>query len=216
LVRHSAVVVGQLRTTELIRQIGWPAYFARYALTTFQSFWGQFGWMAAPLPARAYAALMLVMWLGSAGLLAALGGLRHADEPTRRGVYVLVLWSGFTAASYLWYNTQFVQFQGRYLFPALTPLMVGLTYGLSTLPLRRGWAIGAVSGAVVALVAVGLVRGDLPGMALALCVIAAIALLALSYLPERWRWLAPYGVALGLAALSAWSLWNIVIPALAP
>ncbi|MEN6478579.1 MAG: hypothetical protein ABFD20_02950, partial [Anaerolineales bacterium] len=57
-----------------------------------------------------------------------------------------------TLASFLWYNLQFVQFQGRYLFPALAPLSIGLAYGLIA-ALQRPWpalvADGAEGGALL-------------------------------------------------------------------
>ena len=51
---HNRVVVGQLRTAELLAEIGQRAYLNRFVTTTFHSFWGQFGWMAVPMPARIY------------------------------------------------------------------------------------------------------------------------------------------------------------------
>ena len=50
---HEAAVVGQLRTSELIEQVGPGGYLRQLAATTYHSFFGQFGWMAAPLPASA-------------------------------------------------------------------------------------------------------------------------------------------------------------------
>ncbi|MEN6478221.1 MAG: glycosyltransferase family 39 protein [Anaerolineales bacterium] len=222
LARHSAVVVGQLRTATLLAESGLGAYLGQLLRTTFQSYWGQFGWMAAPLPERAYLALGLLVLIGAVGLLTAalwrpgwLRRKRRLSAQARRGVALLVCWALLTLASFLWYNLQFVQFQGRYLFPALAPLSIGLAYGLIA-AVQRPWpalvAVGAVGGA---LLTVGLLRGDLPLFSLALCVAAACGLLAARRLPARWRWLAPYGAGLGLSALAAYSLWTI-IPTLTP
>jgi hypothetical protein len=46
-----------------------------------------------------------------------------------------------TLVAYLWYNTKFVQHQGRYLFPALVPLGLGLVLGWQTVACWGGvWA----------------------------------------------------------------------------
>ncbi|PWH13121.1 MAG: hypothetical protein DDG58_14630, partial [Ardenticatenia bacterium] len=66
---HDAVVIGQLRTADYLSQVGWPAYLQHFFTTTFQSFWGQFGWMAVPMDARTYTLL------GVLSALAAMGGV---------------------------------------------------------------------------------------------------------------------------------------------
>lgn len=55
---HDAVVVGQPRTSEWIAQYGLGGTVGRFLRTTFVSFWGQFGWMAAPLPGWMYGPLL--------------------------------------------------------------------------------------------------------------------------------------------------------------
>lgn len=52
---------------------------------------------------------------------------------------VLVVNVALTLAMYLYYNGTFVQFQGRYLFTALIPLMLGLAYGLLGLGRAVRW-----------------------------------------------------------------------------
>lgn len=215
LARHDAIVVGQLRTAALLGEIGWPAYLLRYAHTTFQSFWGQFGWMAAPLPPRAYVALALLVLLGAAGLFAALSGRRRMAAATSRSIFTLAAWALLTTASFLWYNLSFVQFQGRYLFPALPPLMIGLAYGLATLTRRRNWVWGVLGLAVASLLGYGAWRSNVPFFALSLVVAARVGMLALSRLPARLRWLAPALGALGLNGLALYSLITI-LPQLAP
>ena len=171
--------------------------------------------MAAPLPERAYVALGLVALLGAGSLLAALSRRRRTDAPARRGVFILTLWAALTAASFLWYNLSFVQFQGRYLFPALPPLMTGLAYGLTTLVRRRNLVWGLIGLTVAGLLALGAWRGDMPYFALSLCVAARVGLVALGRLPARLHWLAPALAALGLNALAVYSLITI-LPQLAP
>src|SRR5690606_12127196 len=66
---HDAVVVGQPRTTEWIAQYGLGGTVGRFLRTTFNSFWGQFGWMAAPLPQWMYGPLLAVSLAAFAGLI---------------------------------------------------------------------------------------------------------------------------------------------------
>ena len=52
--RHSAVVVGQLRTQEWLAHVGLLPAAREMLVTTFHSFWGQFGWMGVPIDDRLY------------------------------------------------------------------------------------------------------------------------------------------------------------------
>ena len=65
--RHAAVVQGQLTTSGYIEQFGRLALLKALPQTTFQSFWGQFGWMAVPMHPRIYQALALVCTLAVLG-----------------------------------------------------------------------------------------------------------------------------------------------------
>lgn len=186
---HDAVVVGQPRTVEWIAQYGLAGTLGRFLRTTFNSFWGQFGWMAAPLPGWMYA-------LPAAVTLGAVVGLalaafrpdtrtmtrdttqlltRHLVGRQQPSLVTLVLGLTFllTLALHVFYNLTFVQHQGRYLFPALIPIAVGFTagcgYWLRSLERRR------------------------PGMA----------------------WLLPIGFAAMLGGIALYALWRIV-PGLAP
>ena len=132
---HNRVVVGQLRTAELLAEIGQRAYLNRFVTTTFHSFWGQFGWMAVPMPARIYWLAGLFSAFAAAGLVVLFVVRRPALTPTRRAtLWVLAVVLLATAANYLIYNRTFVQLQGRYLFTALLPLGVLASAGL------WGWA----------------------------------------------------------------------------
>ncbi|MBN1889127.1 MAG: glycosyltransferase family 39 protein [Thermoflexales bacterium] len=141
LVRHNAVVVGQPTTTWWIEQYGWASLAQRLFTFTFQSFWGQFGWMTVPLSPRYYLAL-------GALSVAALAGCLWAAWPRRRELLadarfqLLGAWVGLTLLMYLYYNLGFVQHQGRYLFPALIPLGLAFSVGWQqwTRILPRGWA----------------------------------------------------------------------------
>ena len=189
---HDAVVVGQPRTTEWIAQYGLGGTVGRFLRTTFNSFWGQFGWMAAPLPGWMYAPLAVVTVAAVVGLLlsARRPNTKYEIRNTEEGAsfvsrisnlvscispHVLVLGLTFllTLALHVFYNLMFVQHQGRYLFPALIPIAVGFTAGLGywLRPLERRW----------------------PWVA----------------------WLLPLGFALLLGGISLFALWRIV-PGLAP
>jgi len=146
--RHNAVVEGQMRTSEYLALYGWSAYWKRAWSFTFQSFWGQFGWMAVVLPARIYRALALLSALLIAGFLWWLFDQRRPRLTLhQRASLILFLASAFlTLLEFLGYNLTFVQHQGRYLFPALIPIGTAAALGLSTLasvlPQRmRPWAM---------------------------------------------------------------------------
>ncbi len=141
LANHDAVVVGQPRTADWIRDYGLSDWLERGVTFTFQSFWGQFGWMGVLLPTWLYRALALwsavlllgfVYWLrearGEKGL-----GTRHSP------LVVLAATVVFVALAYLYYNRTFVQHQGRYLFPALVPIALGVALAMEALPRLARW-----------------------------------------------------------------------------
>ena len=156
---HDAVVVGQPRTAEWIAQYGLGGTLGRFLRTTFNSFWGQFGWMAAPLPGWMYGPLVVLTLAAALGLM--LPAFRSdtkyeirdtmgASSFVSRISYLvsplttLILGLTFllTLALHVFYNLTFVQHQGRYLFPALIPIAVGFTAGLGywLRPLERRWS----------------------------------------------------------------------------
>ena len=187
---HDAVVVGQPRTTEWLTQYGLIGTVGRFLRTTFNSFWGQFGWMAAPLPGWMYGILALLVLAAVVGLLLAF--IDHRRQTTDDGpqevvsglssvvsgqksspILVLGLTFLLTLALHVGYNLTFVQHQGRYLFPALIPIAVGFAAGLGY------W---------------------------------------LRPLVRRWAWtgyLLPLGLAVGLGGIALFALWRI-LPGLAP
>ncbi len=167
LVRHNEIVEGQLRTSEYLALHGWAAYWERAWRFTFQSFWGQFGWMGVVLPARIYKGLMLLSTLLVAGFIAWLFQHRRPSQSTNLPIYqstnspilplfLLALSAILTFFSFVWHNLTFVQHQGRYLFPALIPIGVAVALGLDALagvlPQRlRSWAIAALFAGLAAL-----------------------------------------------------------------
>lgn len=129
--RHDEIVVGQPRTAEQITTRGVGGTIANGLRTTFNSFWGQFGWMEAPLKENEYrvlgffcvgAVVGLVIWV-------ARRGWREWGVDSR-ALLLFAAWVLVTAALVVYYNLEFVQYQGRYLFPALTPLAFFMVVGL--------------------------------------------------------------------------------------
>ncbi len=167
LVRHNEIVEGQLRTSEYLALHGWAAYWERAWRFTFQSFWGQFGWMGVVLPARIYKGLTLLSTLLVAGFIAWLFQHRRPSQSTNLPIYqstnspilplfLLALSAILTFFSFVWHNLTFVQHQGRYLFPALIPIGVAVALGLDALvgvlpPRLRSWAIAALFAGLAAL-----------------------------------------------------------------
>jgi 4-amino-4-deoxy-L-arabinose transferase-like glycosyltransferase len=133
LARHNAVVVGQPTTAQWLIDYGAGGLLQRFFMTTFRSFWGQFGWMSTPMPDREY------LLLGVLSLVALIGwvwwliekrrGKQLDTSPGRSGGWLLTLLFVLTLAGYLYYNLTFVQHQGRYLFPALIPIGVAFAIG---------------------------------------------------------------------------------------
>ena len=136
---HDAVVVDQLRSADYIQQQGFARYLSQMLSVTFKSFWAQFGWMALPLDAvlggwvyRGFAILSLA---GLSGLLVTRGFGRRVSTGEARAVerQIFLVFAAavlLVALAYIYYNIEFVQWQGRYLFPALIPIACALVYGL--------------------------------------------------------------------------------------
>jgi 4-amino-4-deoxy-L-arabinose transferase-like glycosyltransferase len=150
LARHNAVVEGQPRSAEWLAAYGWDGLLGRLVRTTFQSFWGQFGWMAVVLPTRFYQGLALLSGVLAVGFVWWLLDRRRPSLTTYQRSVLLLLFAALilTLLAYLGYNMTFVQHQGRYLFPALIPIGMAAALGLSTLTGRlpqpvRPWAMAA-------------------------------------------------------------------------
>jgi hypothetical protein len=246
--RHDAVVVGQLRTADFITSVGWQTYLYNFITTTFDSFWGQFGWMAVPMSERVYLVLTLLT-------LAALGGLigfwildcpsggrgfwktissshnphltSHISQPTshtsrtKQALALIVLTILLMVLGYLWYNLEFVQFQGRYLFPALIPLGLFFSLGLYK-AFSPDWAWGLVGGLTLALgwvVIASLASSDLDKWAVLIIALPLALAVGRAWLASHWlipaSWLLMI-VYTGLALLTLISPFWYVIPYLSP
>jgi hypothetical protein len=132
LARHNIIVVGQPTTAEWIAKYGFADTVWRGLTTTFHSFWGQFGWMAVPMPDSTY------LVLGVLSAAAVIGWGWWLIVRCRRQVagcsgphgVLLTLLVVLTFGGLIYYNLTFVQHQGRYLFPALIPLGLVFTLGI--------------------------------------------------------------------------------------
>jgi hypothetical protein len=144
--RHDSVVVGQIRTSEYITtgytadgkfvpSKGFNAWLNDGLVTTFDSFWGQFGWMGVPMPPNIYALLEIFSGIVILGAGLALIRFRKAISIPQRDALLLLALAGLLAVTEIvYYNLTFVQFQGRYLYPGLISIAFFIAVGLA------GWA----------------------------------------------------------------------------
>jgi len=154
--RHAQVVLDQKRFQGLS-----PDFVGGFLTTTFHSFWAQFGWMAVVAPDRLY-------WIWGVITLVALAGLVKKRRQLGKHTWQLVLLTlGAAAVGYVGYNLAYEQFQGRYLFTALVPVVILLVGGWAAW-LPRGaqaWGVVLVGLVLVALNAFALLRVLVPGFA---------------------------------------------------
>lgn len=134
---HNLVVADQMRTGTLIAEVGLGEYFRRAIETTFNSFWGQFGWMALPMPGWIYILLLVLLLIAGAGLIAGLilhlknKGINIEEKTAQRNIWIILSLTALLAVlAYVYYNTEFLQFQGRYMFPGLIPVSLWIALGL--------------------------------------------------------------------------------------
>ncbi len=133
---HGAVVVGQPRTVEWLATYGTAGTLGRFAVTTFRSFWGQFGWMGVLMDPRVYQVLLLFSVVVVAGILLRLtvtrknGQIRFEDQHRYLPYLILLATFILNALLYLGYNLTFVQHQGRYLFASLIPIALAVASGI--------------------------------------------------------------------------------------
>jgi 4-amino-4-deoxy-L-arabinose transferase-like glycosyltransferase len=154
--RHASVVQDQPRFPGLSAE-----YLDDFLTTTFHSFWAQFGWMAIVAPTRLYWAWALLTFAAMVGLVRE---RRRLAEPSGRLLVSVVITA---IIAYIGYNFSFQQFQGRYLFTALTPIAVLLTAGWAAwLPARAApWGLALIAALLLALNVYTLLRVLVPGFA---------------------------------------------------
>ncbi|MCB0190553.1 MAG: DUF2142 domain-containing protein [Anaerolineae bacterium] len=150
--RHDAIVVGQLRTAEMITEVGYGVYLNNFINTTFRSFWGQFGWMAVPMDNRVYLFLTVLTCIALGGGIAYAWKVFSSQTPLEQRSAVMLMASVIVLMfmAYSWYNLTFVQFQGRYLFPSLIPLGFFFALGLHEV-FRQQWGWGLAAALAIVL-----------------------------------------------------------------
>ncbi|MEM7801570.1 MAG: hypothetical protein AAF633_20410 [Chloroflexota bacterium] len=155
---HDLAVVGQPTTELWIAQFGASEVLRRFMLTSFQSFWGQFGWMGVLMPSWAYQSLALFSALVFVGFLltvirsnrrqkgremvfgivasSAAGKSDQSRQKLDGNQGLSIVHRSFLAlfllnlSLYLVYNLTFVQHQGRYLFASLIPISYAVGMGI--------------------------------------------------------------------------------------
>ncbi|MBK9125046.1 MAG: glycosyltransferase family 39 protein [Chloroflexi bacterium] len=132
LAAHDAVVIGQTRTADYMAKLGTGPYFEMAFETTVTSFIGQFGWMALPIQTWVLAIYGAIAAVGTAGAIA-LRALRHS---TPRAWLLMGVTGVLALLMLVYYNMQFVQFQGRYVYPILIPLAALVCAGLDAIRQR--------------------------------------------------------------------------------
>jgi 4-amino-4-deoxy-L-arabinose transferase-like glycosyltransferase len=253
--RHDAVVVGQLRLGEYLAQFGVASYVRRLIEFTFKSFWGVFGWQGVFMDSRIYLALALLCGVAASGLAlrilrrppASVAGQAssvvnpqypnaipkgHAvrnPQRTRRpqSLWLLAATVLLTLLVYAWYNLQFVQHQGRYLFTALIPVGIFFALGWDEALQQRSSLLIALGLVLIglALLTWGVTLGPgLPKWPLAIIVVFAALMAALSSIqnpqyPKGTRsairklvFVFPYVL---LPVLSLYALFGAILPQLA-
>jgi 4-amino-4-deoxy-L-arabinose transferase-like glycosyltransferase len=153
---HNDIVTGQPTTAEWIANYGLGYTLRNLFQTTFQSFWGQFGWMGVVMRPWVYQLLLLFTVLTLIGLVLFFTRFRIVTNPVSEQrqtashnppaqVYGVILAGTFALSLllFLTYNLTFVQHQGRYLFPGLIPIAIAVALAWTTLiePISRRWKV---------------------------------------------------------------------------
>jgi 4-amino-4-deoxy-L-arabinose transferase-like glycosyltransferase len=225
---HDSVVVGQPRTAEWLAQYGLGGTLGRFARTTFVSFWGQFGWMAAPLPGWMVGGLLALTLVAMIGLvMAAIGGQGSRGAGEQGGKLPRPVGEGWGEGSWaqggrgagergrqeraMHPASEDAGSATRYPRPATrfySSLVLGLTF-LLTLGLHVAYNLTFVQhqGRYLYPALIPIAVGFVAGLGFWLRPVA-----------RRWPravWLLPVGIAGLLIAVALFALWR-VIPGLAP
>ena len=214
--RHDQVVVGQLRTAEFLAMHGPVELVRAFLLTSFRSFWGQFGWMGVLLDERLYQAMAILSALALIGFLMWLvrAWQRSAQIATWQWAAggLLALTGLLTLATYFWYNIDFVQHQGRYLFRALVPIGLAVALGWrETLRRERAWPVAAL----LLIAALGLrLTGLLPNWPLLMLAVTVVGLVLRRFLSQSWDPVVQVVPYITLVLLALISLFLFIIPQL--
>jgi 4-amino-4-deoxy-L-arabinose transferase-like glycosyltransferase len=222
LARHDTVVAGQLRLVDFLASQGAWAYVHRLVTFTFMSFWGFFGWLAVPMDARVYQALALWCAVASGGLFwheRRMRGVAMLSDGERRAARLLTSLVVLSLLAYASYNLKFVQHQGRYFFPALIPLALGLVLGTWEAFNENGarwWAAGGCVLLAVGWSATAVLRQQAaPKWLLLMALLIVFGLVVVPRMPVLLRRAAAVAPLLMLPLLAGWSLLRLIVPTLA-
>jgi len=126
----SIATISFWRYVQFERSQGWIHFYS----LLIKDFWGNFGWLDAPLPDRVFIPILIVYFIGGIGLL-----VQFARQSRRRGVILLLLAFIVAQALFLFVGVNYlhgyansgVEFglQGRYFFPIIAPLLFLLLSG---------------------------------------------------------------------------------------
>ncbi|MEM7535050.1 MAG: glycosyltransferase family 39 protein [Chloroflexota bacterium] len=226
---HDKVVIGQPTTESWINTFGWVAYWERAFSFTFKSFWGVFGWLAVFMDERIYT-MMLVFtgvlflgWLWS--MVRFISGKPDSDLTPFQVAAMLLLVVVLLAvtASYIWYNTKFVQHQGRYFFWGLVAISTIVALGWRELlhPLQGTITAFLAFVLAVALGVTGTINGSLDKWAvLFISMVGALLLLqplllsntdsyTIEWLPQPIRTLIRSQPVSGIMTMLRLTVWMI-------
>lgn len=148
----------------------------------------------------------------------AIRNTQYAAHNAQHAIRLLALSAFLTLLTYAWYNTQFVQHQGRYLFTALIPLGIAFAAGWDAALWPRAGRIlaGILIGLAALLGAWGILsRTGLPKWPMLMTVMAAGGLFGASWLPRGIAPLltiTPYGL---MILIDLYALFKAIVPQLA-
>lgn len=118
------------RYLQIEQHRGWPYFDA----VLINGFWGNFGWLDAPLPDRAFIPIIIVYVVGGIGVL-----VQFALQPGRRGIIMLMLAFILAQVLFLFIGVDYFHgyfhtgsefgLQGRYFFPVIAPFLLLLLSG---------------------------------------------------------------------------------------
>ncbi len=218
LIRHSEVVVGQPRTMAAISRDGLFPFLWAAVRTTFQSFWGQFGWMGVVLDSRIYRGLIVFTFCGVIGAIVHLiirikDGLMTWE---RDALILLGVSTAITGAMFVGYNVSFTQHQGRYLFPALPMFAMMMSLGLQRLLDRKMATIMTIvlMFFIIAVGVWGVLVGDIQLWWALLLGLAVVAIISGAFSPQSWHAVYAGGVVLIMALLDMVCLFGFIVPML--
>lgn len=116
-------------------QRGWTPgpYLVLVTTWTFCSFWGVFGHMQVWMPIWIYAGAGIITILAVIRAIPGFLGLRNSNSTNRDILLVYAAVFALVLLTFVKFNMVFFQAQGRYFYPALVPIALCWTVGISRL-----------------------------------------------------------------------------------